>query len=156
MDKICSYCNIVKDINKGQCCRECVNKKQRIYRKLSGNESTKRYEKTLNGYIMRTYRNMLSRVTGILKTKAHLYKGLDILSKDDFVTWSLSNSSNLKHLIYEYEKSGYDMRFAPSIDRIDSKRGYTLDNIRWITHSENSKMGSHSRHHNGGVNNGKV
>jgi hypothetical protein len=33
----------------------------------------KKYEKTPKGYLMRTYRNMKSRVLGIQHKKAHIY-----------------------------------------------------------------------------------
>ena len=102
---------------------------------------TKKYEKTVKGYLVRTYRNMLSRVTGILKNKAHLYKGLEILNKEEFYSWALN--SNYPTLLQTYTESNYDMKLAPSIDRIDPLKGYSIDNIRWVTHSENS---SNTRH----------
>ena len=90
---------------------------------------------------MRTYRNMQSRVEGVSKNKAHLYRGLELLNREEFYEWSLSNKV-FETLLKRYESSGYDMKLAPSIDRIDTSKGYTLDNIRWITHSENSRLGS--------------
>lgn len=98
----------------------------------------KKYEKTRKGLLMRTYRNMKSRVLGIQHKKAHLYKGLPILSKDVFYNWSLSNES-YNTLFEMWIKSEYNKKLTPSIDRIDISKGYTEDNIRWITHSENSK-----------------
>lgn len=62
-------------------------KYQRERRKLNGNLYTKRYEKTEAGFLMRMYRNMKSRVTGVQSKKAHLYKGKDLLAKEDFYEW---------------------------------------------------------------------
>jgi len=93
---------------------------------------------------MRTYRNMTSRVKGILKKKAHLYEGLEILDKEPFYEWAKSNTE-YQRLHEEWTASGYEYRLAPSIDRIDSSLGYTLDNIRWLPHWLNSKLGSDSR-----------
>lgn len=87
---------------------------------------------------MRTYRNMLSRVTGVLKEKAHLYYGLEILDKDAFYAWSLADE-NFHTLFEEWEASNYDRRLSPSVDRINSFHGYTLINMEWVTHSENSR-----------------
>lgn len=153
--KVCNSCKEAKPLQefppKSDCkygvagtCRVCKNAKQRKTRSANKNSFTKGYEKTLNGYLMRTYRNMLSRVKGVLKKKAHLYEGLDILSKEEFYTWSLS--SNYPQLLEAYKESGYDAKLAPSIDRVDSSRGYVLDNIRWLTHSENSRLGSIGQH----------
>jgi len=43
---------------------------QREYRKANGNASTKKYERTKKGKLMRTYRNMESRAKGIVKGKS--------------------------------------------------------------------------------------
>lgn len=112
-------------------------RKQREYRKRTGNVVTKRYERTKRGKLMRTYRNMQSRVLGILKKKRHLYDGLPILSRGDFYEWALA--SDAFHRLYAgWVASGYQCGESPSIDRIDPDRGYVLGNMRWITHRENS------------------
>jgi|SRR5690606_18635735 len=128
----------------GSRCKECKNTEQSLYRQRNKNASTTKYEKTKKGYLVRTYRNMLSRVSGVLTHKSHLYEGLEILNKEDFYNWALKNKT-FNTLFDNYEKSGYTLKEAPSIDRKDSKRGYTLDNMRWLTHSENSSLGNKSR-----------
>jgi hypothetical protein len=35
--------------------------------------------------------------------------------------------------------SGFTPKLVPSIDRIDNNKGYTIDNIRWLSKSDNSK-----------------
>ena len=124
--------------------REQKNKHQREQRALNGNYHTKKYEKTEKGFLVRTYRNMLSRVSGVTKNKNHLYLGLEILDKKTFYEWSLNNV-NFRELFTYWIMVDYERRYTPSIDRIDSKEGYTIDNIQWITFSENCKRGSNSR-----------
>lgn len=114
--------------------------RQRERRKETNNATTKKYEKTKKGKLMRMYRNMKSRIEGIQFKKAHLYKGKDLLDKDDFYRWALSNA-DFHRLFCEWELSGYDRKLAPSVDRIDSSKGYTLDNMEFVTHSENSRRG---------------
>lgn len=94
---------------------------------------------------MRTYRNMKSRVLGIQKKKAHLYKGLPLLPKEEFYSWSKNNQDFLM-LFNTWITADYNQKLTPSIDRINSKLGYKLDNIRWITLSENSLNGTRSRY----------
>lgn len=113
---------------------------QKDYRLKNGNIHTKVYEKTRKGKLVRTYRNMLSRVLGIQKKKEHLYGGLAVLDKELFYEWSLRNS-DFNTLFDAWVKSGYDRKLSPSIDRKDTSVGYTLENIQWITHSENSRQG---------------
>lgn len=155
MEKMCKTCKITKSLNafpkhpecldghKGVC-KVCTYEQQKNRTKLNGNLACKTYSKTVKGYLVRTYVNMRGRITGLLKKKAHLYEGKELLNKESFYEWSLS-SPDFKRLLQEYEASGYDLKLAPSIDRIDSTGGYTLDNIRWVTHSENSRLGAISR-----------
>jgi hypothetical protein len=117
--------------------REEKNAYQREYRKRTHNACTHRYEKTIKGFLMRKYRNMLSRVRGIQKNKAHLYFGKYILPKKMFYQWSLKNK-DFRRLWSLWVKNGYSRRLCPSIDRIDSSIGYHLFNMRWVTQSENS------------------
>lgn len=112
--------------------------KQREYRRRTRNAATKRYERTGKGKLMRTYRNMLSRVKGIAPKGRHRYKDLEILNKQEFYEWSL-NDTEYNRLYDEWVKSGYDRRLSPSIDRIDTTKGYVLGNMQWLTHSENSR-----------------
>ena len=112
--------------------------KQRIHRKNTNNFDNKRYEKSPKGFLMRTYRNMQSRVEGIQKREAKFYMGLPILSREDFYTWSLSTDSDFHGLHTRWTEANYDRRLSPSIDRIDVTLGYVLENMQWITHSANS------------------
>lgn len=121
---------------------------QRAHRKKTGNSDTKKYERTKKGKLMRTYRNMESRCKGILTGKSHLYEGLDILPRDSFYKWSLSDQ-DFNFLYDQWVSSGYCKKLSPSIDRKDTRKGYVLGNIQWITHSENSRKGGINRWSNG-------
>jgi len=68
----------------------------------------------------------------------HLYKGLPICSKQEFYKFSL-NDPNFIRLWASWVYIGYESRLTPSINRIDPKQGYELDNMEWLTWSENSK-----------------
>lgn len=116
-------------------------KRQREYRASNGNASTARYEKTKKGFLMRLYRNMKSRIAGIQKAKHHLYKDKDLLSKEDFYKWA--NSSEEFHSMFlVWEESKYNRKLTPTVDRIDPTLGYSKPNMRWLTHSENSRLGA--------------
>ena len=105
-------------------------------------ENNSKYWKTRNGKLMMTYNNMNRRVRGYVKS--HIYKDLELLSREDFYNFSLCGE--VYHKLYEdWVNSEYDRKLSPSIDRIDSSKGYVLGNIQWITHSENSRLGSISR-----------
>lgn len=130
----------VKFPSKGITCQPCVNERQRAYRDRNKNSSTLKYEKTKKGFLVRTYRNMKSRVEGIQEKKAHLYVGKEILDKEDFYIWALSDHT-FNVLFSLWEVQGYDRKLTPSIERVDSACGYKLSNMEWLTHSENSRRG---------------
>jgi len=119
--------------------------KQREYRSRTGNANTKKYERTKKGKLMRNYRNMESRIKGIQWRKAHLYEGKELISRDQFYEWAM-RQEEFHRLFDEWVKSGYDRKLSPSVDRVDSSKGYTIDNMEWVTHSENSRRGTLSKY----------
>lgn len=116
------------------------NAMQRERRKINGNLDTKKYEKTKKGFLMRLYRNMKSRVTGVQKLKKHLYEGKSLLSRDEFYEWS-ENNQTFHDLFKVWEDSGYERRLTPSVDRVNSALGYELNNMEWIPFHENCRRG---------------
>ena len=155
--KECTKCGQVKSLSlfgndkkfkdgKASQCKSCFKLYLNDFRSNTNNEITKRYEKTPKGFLVRTYRNMLSRVQG--KVKAHIYAGFEILDKNVFYSWAL-NDKSFCALFEQWEASNYSRKITPSIDRIKSDMGYSLTNIRWITHSNNSSLGSISRWNHG-------
>lgn len=89
----------------------------------------------LKSFIVVVYDSMRSRTNG----HAHVrYKGLEILPRETFYNWALQQEDLLVQ--YSYWVFGGNLRpLRPTIDRIDSKLGYTIGNIRWLTCRDNSK-----------------
>ena len=117
---------------------------QRERRAINGNVWTKKYEKTKKGFLVRMYRNMKSRITGIQTKSRHLYLGLELLDKEAFYDWAMK-SDDFHDMFSKWEASGYERKITPTVDRIDSKCGYAIHNMQWLTHSENSRRGTLSR-----------
>lgn len=118
--------------------------KQRLARKKNNNAHTKKYEKTKSGFLMRLYRNMKSRVGGVQKKKSHLYKNKALCDKESFYTWAVS-SEQFHSLFNQWEKSDYNRRLTPSVDRIDSSKGYDFSNMEWVPFYINCQRGAKSR-----------
>lgn len=87
---------------------------------------------------------MQSRIEGVQRHKHHLYHGKEIMSREEFYEWAL-NDPEFHFLFDLWEQCDYDRRLSPSVDRIDSSKGYILGNVRWLTHSENSSLGAKNR-----------
>lgn len=124
------------------------NKWQRERRAQNNNAYTKKYEKTRKGFLMRMYRNMNSRINGIQWRKAHLYSGKSLMTKSEFYDFA-NNDANFNTLFSNWGQSNYDRKLAPSIDRIDSSKGYEIGNVRFVTFSENCRNTSRLKHSNG-------
>lgn len=121
---------------------EKERKRLRDYRARTNNASTKKYEKTKKGFLMRLYRNMQSRICGVQKQKHHLYRGKEILPREEFYTWAL-DSKEFHKLFMVWEQSEYDRKLTPTVDRIDTTKGYVKENMQWLTHSGNSRRGGY-------------
>lgn len=100
---------------------------------------SKTYLKTKKGFIQRLYTKMKSRVTGSHQSHIQYYEGLDILPKEQFYEW-MNNHKNFDELFSNWESAGYDKYLAPSVDRIDSTKGYTLGNIRLVSFIDNLRQ----------------
>ena len=103
-----------------------------------------KYERTPKGFLMRKYRNMQSRVTGVQRSKYHLYRGKTLLDRQSFYNWAVKQES-FWNLYYDWVESGYSRKLCPSVDRINSALGYEINNMEWVTHSENSRRGGMTR-----------
>lgn len=89
-------------------------------------------------FLKGTYIGMQYRVRGMAEKIAHIYEGLPICSQEEFMAWSLSDNT-FKEVWFQWKTSGYEYRLTPSIDRIDNDAGYTLDNMQWLTVSDNTR-----------------
>jgi hypothetical protein len=147
--KQCSQCGTVCEDSsfkkQSRVCRTCTMENQREYRRKNGNSCTLSYEKTKTGFLMRLYRNMESRVTGVQSKKAYLYEGKFLLTREAFYSWAI-DSPEFHIMFAAWEEAHYDRKLTPTVDRENSKLGYSLDNMRWLTHSENSRLGAISKH----------
>lgn len=73
---------------------------------------------------------------------------------DELIKW-LKLQPNLTTLWAGYQASGHHRNFAPSLDRLDDTKPYTLNNLQLITaHENNKKAGLHIRE--GKLNHGKT
>lgn len=57
-------------------------------------------------------------------------------SRNEFVEWFYKQPNN-DELVMNYIKSLFEKTLAPSADRLDSSKPYTLDNLRLVTWQEN-------------------
>jgi hypothetical protein len=105
------------------------------------------YEKAPKGFLSRCYSNMRQRVSGEQnQDRPHIYKNkkLQLMSKKEFMAWA-ATSMVFWTLYAEYSLNGFQRRMAPSPDRLDSNKGYTIDNLQWVPFHENARRASQSK-----------
>lgn len=99
----------------------------------------KNYQLTKKQYLNNLYSHMKERVTNPDKSVCgRHYLGLPICSRNKFIEFGME-SNKFTNLFRRYKSSKGKRVIAPSIDRIKNTRGYTLDNIQFLTLSENSR-----------------
>lgn len=62
-------------------------------------------------------------------------------TKEEFLKWILVNNDYIR-IFNEWEKSNFNRKLCPTVDRIDNNKDYSFDNIQILTHSENCKKGN--------------
>lgn len=103
--------------------------------------------RTLEGLVKKAYVSMKARTGGKAPIKTrHLYTGLGLMPRNEFLTWALSDHTCLA-LYGAWVNSAYDRKLVPSIDRIDTQRGYVRGNVQWLTLSDNSKKANLWQHY---------
>ena len=116
----CIACGEFKPIKAKCMCQNCWHKHKRKY--------------DLNFFLRTRYTEIKQRA-GI----DYRYENVLLLfSRQEFLDCYLNNET-LKLLYKTWQENNFEYTLAPSIDRIDVKLHYSLDNIQWITHGQNSR-----------------
>lgn len=101
---------------------------------------------TAEGFLRWKYKDMKQRVSSPSRHGAKLYYGLSLMSLEEFMAWA-SADSVFNKLWKAFILSGRVRRLTPTIDRIDTLRGYVAGNVQFLTHSQNTKKALLWRHH---------
>jgi len=110
----------------------------------------KQYRRSLKGQLVRKYQSMRKRS---LDPNRPNIPNEHLCSRQEFYDFAL-NSIDYRTLHANWVESGFEFALIPTVDRIDNTKGYLIDNIQFITHTENVCKGNDetrmSRRFNGG------
>ena len=159
--KKCFKCNQVKDLTEFYAhpqmpdgrvnkCKECnkkdVSENYKKNREYYIEYDKKRQRHSIDRIFSHRYNGLKARseVDYSHSNGGHKYRvtGMAYLSRKEFMAWAQVNMDTFMNLYNEWSKSGYNTKLMPSIDRIDNKKGYTSDNMQWLSRSENSRKGT--------------
>lgn len=74
---------------------------------------------------------------GLITDLFHKLKGRNVVEFDLQWLHDFANCQKFNRLYDEWVKSGHKKEFKPSIDRISNKKGYLINNVQWLTWTEN-------------------
>lgn len=121
LNNVCEKCDSTKSVYSGLC-HKCHLRTDRVK------------------FLKKVYQALKSRCTGgNPETKIYkLYHGLSYCTKDEFLN-KFKNCDQFNLLYKNWQESDFDKRLTPSIDRINSKKGYDIDNLQFLPLHENCK-----------------
>lgn len=126
-------------------CKQCTKQRMNAaYQKNPGKKQAaamcyyNRQNGTKEGYVRLKYSRIKSRCTNPNQPSAQYYYGLGYPTKDEFIARMLGDPT-FNALWDQWVTKGRPRKLAPSVDRIDPGRGYELDNIQFLTVSDNVK-----------------
>lgn len=130
-------------------CKKCIVVASSTWEKENRgvrNQRVTNYRRTLSGWLSNTYTHMQQRVRGNRKRTEvrgfDEYFGLPLVGRAEFYLWARGRVFEMYQV---WKRSGYRLTSRPTVDRIDPKLGYVLINMRFLTFSENSRLGALSR-----------
>lgn len=122
---ICIECKRLMPIKAKDKCQNCWHKFKR--------------KNDINFYLRTRFAEVRQRCVNKNKANNKGYLGREYCTLTEFLNKFISDPTFLK-LFKEWKESGYEYKLNPSVNRIDTNKGYTLDNIEFMTHSQNSTI----------------
>lgn len=94
------------------------------------------FEEELSERLMGKYSSILTRCTVGLKRPK--YTGLEFINKLEYVQFCNKNKKIIENLWKNYLNQNRELKYALSIDRIDTSKGYIISNMQFAPYGFNS------------------
>lgn len=122
-------------------CKECTKSDVRSNYSLRIEQyreyDKKRQRKDIRRIYSHRYNQIRARVGGFA-SRRYKVEGTEMLTREEFDKWCEENQHIFDRLYSVWEENNFSRTFAPSIDRVDSNGGYTLNNMQWLSFSDNA------------------
>lgn len=118
-------------------CNVCLKEKQHFGLGMCSACLRNHKRKTKPSFYLGTCYSEISRRVKTYDPSRKIYLGLEKCTKDEFIQRFIDDECFLKNY-KNWQDNNYRRKFAPSIDRIDNTKGYTLDNMQFLNNNENA------------------
>lgn len=95
-------------------------------------------DEELDRLMRKKYSSIVDRCNGGHTDKYGKYNGMDYLNVIEYVEFCNDNKKELLDLWNIYLENDRELKYAISVDRINDDKGYTVDNIEFVTHGFNA------------------
>jgi len=116
------------------------------YNSLDRKEKAKKHKAWYDKYI-RTFECRKKHMYVLIKNRTSFkpkYKHVKLLiNREEFLNF-INSDKDYQSVFSAWEESGFQRKYCPTIDRIDSGKDYSLDNIQVLSLSDNCKKKRHS------------
>lgn len=89
-----------------------------------------KYRRTKRGYLLRRYADARRRATRRERGWGY-FEGLRVMPQAEFMEWAIADRW-FNHFWDYWYRNGCEYSDAPTLDRIDTLRGYVAGNLQWI------------------------
>ena len=120
------------------CCIDFSIKNRNKNKKYYDVYDKNRYRNNIHRIFCAKYDGMRQRVMGLAHHSKT--KGKALINENEFLHWCYEQKNYKKFInLYNIWKvKQFQRKFAPSIDRINNNIGYIVNNLQWLSQSENS------------------
>lgn len=91
------------------------------------------YRQTPKGFLVRRWVKMRRRLSN-----EYANRNLKLLTSKEFHQWAMKDTTFIE-MYLTWKDAGMPLHLTPTVDRIDNRLGYVIENMQWLTFLDNTR-----------------